>query len=163
MSDAAVLAEVLSVYRGSDGDKTRALYGRLETLGPDGALAVNLFRAQKASERAKVYRGGVAGRGSYSGMAYDRKQWATDNLCAALAGAGLGWGWGVDSKQPVHRHVLYVDLPTGQISFHAAARGIGPDYPGEWDGVPGQSADRILRWCARLLAQAPACGALSAP
>ena len=150
-------AYVAHVYQGSDGAATKALYTSLEDLGPIGVIAVNLFRAQKSSERAKVYRGGVRGRGSYRGMAYDRKEWSMGNLCAALTehaeACGIAWGWGEDPEQPFHRWVLYVELPTGQVSFHGAARGPGPDYPRGWDGVPGQSADRIVRWCARLLAQ----------
>ena len=39
--------------------------------------------------------------------------------------------------------VLYLDLPTGQVSFHAPARGPGPDYPGEWDGQLGATPQRI--------------------
>jgi hypothetical protein len=144
------LADVIRVYQGSNGDATQALYARLAALGPIGDVAVNLFRAQKSSERAKVYRGG-----GYRGKAYDRKQWSMDNLCAALTehapALGVTWGWGLDKGTPVYEHVLYVDLPTGQVSFHTATRGIGPNYPGEWDGVPGHSPDRILRWCGRLL------------
>lgn len=151
----AALPEIVRVFQGSDGEATKALYARLEAIGPVGVVAVNLFRAQKSSERAKVYRGGIRGRSSYRGLAYDRKGWAMDNLCTVLAehaGAlGIVWGWGEDPKQEYHRHVLYVDLPTGQVSFHGASRGAGPDYPGNWDGIPGRSADRILRWVARLL------------
>lgn len=151
------LIQVARVYQGSDGEATKALYARLETLGPIGAVAINLLRAQKASERAKVYRGGIRGRGSYRSMAYGRKGWAMDNLAAALTqhapALGLLWGWGEDAKQEYHRCVLYLDLPTGQVSFHTAARGQGPDYPGSWDGVRGQSADRIVRWVARVLAE----------
>lgn len=151
----AALELVIRTYRGSDGDATRALYRQLEACGPAGVVGVELFRAQKSSERAKVYRGR-----RFRGAAYDRKGWALDNLCAALtkhAGAlGLAWGWGEDTKAPAYRHVLYVDLPTGQISFHAGTRGAGPDYAQGWDGMPGQSADRILRWLARLLAPAAA-------
>ena len=154
-TDGGVLSDVINTYLGSDGDATKALYARLEQFGPLGTIAVNLFRAQKASERAKVYRGGVRGKGSFRGMAYDRKQWAMDNLCTALTShadeSGIRWGWGVDSKQEFHRHVLYVDLPTGQVSFHTTSRGDGTHYPGSWDGVPGQSADRILRWIGRVL------------
>lgn len=146
---------VLRVYRGSDGEATKELYERLAAIGDEGVIALNLFRAQKASERAKVYRGGVRGKGSFRGMAYERKQWAMDNLVRQLIEVGeqcsLVWGWGVDAKQEFHRDVLYVDLPTGQVSFHTAGRGEGPDYPGEWDGMKGQSGDRICRWCARLL------------
>jgi hypothetical protein len=53
------------------------------------------------------------------------------------------------------KHV-YIDLPTGQVSFHNGARYDGPDYPGEWDGAAGQGADRICRWIGQLLADAPA-------
>lgn len=144
----SALVDVVKVYQGSDGDATRALHARLEELGDAGRIGAYLVRAQKASERAKVYRGG-----GYRRQAYDRKEWALGELCAVLQAdaAGLTWGWGEDPDQPVYRHVLYVDLPTGQVSFHAAHRGAGPDYAGAWDGRPGQAPDRILRWLARLL------------
>jgi hypothetical protein len=150
------VADVLVTYCGSDGERTKALYSELESHGAIGFVASNLFRACKSSERAKLYRGGERGRGSYRRMAYDRKQWAMDNLCRALtqhAGSlGIVWGWGRDAAQPMHADVLYIELPTGQVSFHTAGRGEGPDYRGAWDGERGQSADRICRWVARLLA-----------
>jgi hypothetical protein len=149
--------DVYEIYKGSNGEATKALYARLSSFGAQGAIAVELFRAQKASSRAKAYRGGVRGRGSYRSMAYDRKGWALGNLCGALArdaaDIAVVWGWGVDAKEPVHRHVLYVDLPTGQVSFHSGERYGGPDYAGEWDGVRGASVDRILRWVRRVLAE----------
>lgn len=149
------LADVQAVYNGSDGDATKALYARLVLIGPIGAIAVNLFRAQKSSARAKVYRGGIRGQGSYKGMAYERKEWAMQNLSAILTqhaeACGICWGWGVDASQEYHNTVLYVDLPTGQVSFHTAARGAGPVYPHKWDGIREQSADRICRWIAQLL------------
>jgi hypothetical protein len=149
------LREVYEVYLGSDGERTRALYARLEALGAAGVVALNLFRAQKCSSRAKVYRGGLPGLGSFRGAAYERKQWSLDNVCAELeqhAGElGLRWGWREDARQVFHRWVLYVELPTGQVSFHAAARGRGPEYPGEWDGKVDASAGRIVTWAARLL------------
>lgn len=151
------LPQLVAVYRGSDGDATKALYTRLERLGEFGAIAINLFRAQKASERAKAYRGGD-GKGRFRDQAYDRKQWSVDNLCLALSVAahrvGLSWGWGEDPNQPFHNQVLYIDLPTGQVSFHSAVRGRGPSYDGKWDGYSGVAVDRILRWIARLLAEA---------
>ncbi len=150
-------AEVLHVFEGSNGDATQRLYERLNALGPVGVVAVNLFRAQKSSTRAKVYRG----RG-YRGAAYGRKEWSIANLCAVLAehGAalGIGYGWKEDPKQPVYRQVLYVELPTGQVSFHAPERGAGPDYPGEWDGNRGASPARICRWVAGLLSREAAYG-----
>lgn len=153
---AAALAMVVRTYEGSDGDATKALYAALDQRGPAGQVALNLFRAQKNSARAKVYRGGRRGGGSFRGMAYDRKQWAMGNLAAILeahaAELSLRWGWGTDAAQGRHNVVLYVDLPTGQVSFHTEARGPGPDYPGEWDGARDRSVDRICRWAARLLA-----------
>lgn len=149
----ADLAAVLRVYTGSNGDATKALYAALESLGPAGAIATNLFRACKTSERAKVYRGG-----GYRGAAYDRKQWSMDNLAKALAEhgqpLGIAWGWGEDPAQPYHRWVLYVDLPTGQVSFHTAQRGEGPDYPKGWDSVRNMGPTRICKWCAALLSAA---------
>lgn len=141
--------DVYSIYRGSDGDATRAFLGRLEQLGELGRIAAYLFRAQKASERAKVYRGRT-----HRASAYDRKDWALRELAAVLvadAPASIVWGWGEDPAQEFHRHVLYVDLPTGQVSFHTGQRGEGPEYVDGWDGQRGKSPDRILRWIARLL------------
>jgi len=142
--------DVMCIYSGSDGNATRDLYAHLKTFGATGEIAINLFRAQKCSERAKVYRGG-----GYRGAAFERKQWSIDNLCKALtehaATLGFGWGWGLDDKTPHFPHVLYVELPTGQVSFHSPVRGLGPDYPRGWDGIPNQSVDRIVRWIGRVL------------
>jgi hypothetical protein len=149
------------IYVGSDGSATMQLYKELEALGPAGIVALNLFRAYKNSARAKVYRGGIRGKGSYSGMAYERKNWAMGNLCKVLtehaAVLGIRWGWKMDpdmvAKDDPHIWVLYVDLPNnlGQVSFHTAARGEGPDYPGEWDGAKKVGDERIIKWVEMLL------------
>ena len=84
----------------------------LEVLGLAGVLAVKLFRAQKASERAKVYRGS-----RFKGAAYDRKQWSMDNLCAAPTSADeldIAWGWGEEQM---------VRLAARRILRRAPARG----------------------------------------
>lgn len=144
------LTRALKVYEGSDGDKTKALYVDLEKVGPIGCIAMNLFRAQKNSARAKVYRGR-----RFKNAAYESKQWAMGNLCAILErhadAAGIRWGWGRDEDQPVYKDVLFIDLPTGQVSFHTETRGKGPTYPGTWDGKHRVSTDRIVRWTARVL------------
>jgi hypothetical protein len=144
------LTHIVRIYEGSDGDAMKALYARLEQLGPRGIVAANLLRAQKNSSRAKVYRR------RYRGMTYDRKQWAMSNLATALVAhgesLGLRWGWGVDVEQPKHNVVLYIDLPTGQVSFHTEQRGEGPDYPGHWDGMRDTATGRICGWCARVMA-----------
>lgn len=156
MSAGAMLPDVIRVFEGSNGEETRQLYARLERIGPAGIIAMNLFRACKSSARAKVYRGGIRGQGSYRAMAYDRKHWSLKNLCDALTAhadeLAIVWGWGIDDTQPMHRHVLYVEVATGQVSFHTGERLHGPDFPRAWDGVRGAAADRICRHIARLLA-----------
>lgn len=159
-SPAPTLAYIMEIYTGSNGDRTRTLYEALALVGPIGEVATNLFRAVKASERAKVYRGGQRGKGSYRRMAYDRKGWALDNLTKALtahaAELGIVWGWGEDRATAGYSHVLYVETAAGQISFHSPNRGDGPDYSGEWDGEKGQAAARVCKLCAMVLTGVPA-------
>jgi hypothetical protein len=150
--------KAIDVFLGSDGDVTKAYYAELQRAGAIGIVAVNLFRAQKCSARAKVYRGGVRGRGSFRGMAYDRKAWSMENLCSALLQhpeAGVTFGWKKDPQTPLHGEaswVMYVDLPQGQVSFHSPVRYAGPDYPREFDGAR-QSAERILEFCDAVTAR----------
>jgi hypothetical protein len=84
-------------------------------------------------------------------MAYGKKQWSMDKLCSVLfdhsKALGINWGWKRDDNAGgFHDWVLYVDLPTGQVSYHTSARGMGPDYSGEWDGVRGESNERLIKW-----------------
>lgn len=143
----------MAIYDGSDGEATKGLYVRLEALGTAGIVAMNLFRAHKASARAKVYRGGDK-NGSWKSQAYQRKAWSLDNLAKALVDRAdelaVVWGWGEDDAQEINRDVLYVDLPTGQVSFHTQGRGVGPAYPAKWDGAIKQGQSRICRWIERL-------------
>ncbi len=146
--------EVMQAYLGSNGDVTKALYAELEAIGPAGAIAVNLFRAHKTSNRAKKYRGGSGGQ-SFRSMAYDTKRWAMENLCTILmqhgAKFGLVWGWGFDDRVQGFENVLFVELPEGQVSFHSNIRFAGPDYPKKWDEVRNVGAHRIARFCADVL------------
>lgn len=155
MASSPELPNIVAIYRGSDGEATKRLYERLARIGPAGEVALQLFRAQKASERAKLYRGGLRGRGSFRSMAYQRKQWAMDNLAQVLlthgANLGIDWGWSVDEQQDYHSTVLYVDIPCGQVSFHTAHRGQGPEYLGKWDGIRGVGPERICRYATALL------------
>lgn len=152
------VTEVVRVFTGSDGEATKALYERLSRLGHAGVIAMNLLRAQKNSDRAKVYRGGDA-NGSYRSQAYARKNWSMHQLCLELktgaTAAGVeAWGWRIDpNAEGPHRWVLYVDLPgRGQISFHSEVRGlVGPNYPHDWDGAIGASANRILYFAADVI------------
>lgn len=152
-SNTRSLALVITTYQGSDADATRDLYGRLADLGPAGELAVNLLRACKKSERAKGYGP------RYKGASYSGKQWAMGEICKILLAHPhlvVAWGWGLDAKQPYHRHVLYVELHQGQVSFHTESRGEGPDYGKAWDGVAGMSAQRACSFAAQLLDQVEA-------
>jgi|SRR5579871_1963971 len=148
----------LEIYRGSDGEATKRLYAQLEAIGPMGQVALNLFRAAKCSERAKVYRGGIRGQGSYKGMAYDRKAWSMQCLCDILtqhaAELHLVWGWKEDPATVFGdqaSHVLYVDTPHGQCSFHSPTRGKGPEYLGDWDGQRGMTTQRVIDFATALL------------
>ena len=142
----------IEVFKCSDGELTKAYYARLLGKWRVGPIAMNLFRAQKCSDRAKVYRGGIRGYGSYKSMAYGRKAYAMEELCKALtehADLGITFGWKLDSTVPLHGRaswVLYIDLPVGQVSFHSAIRYVGPDYAGEWDGQH-MSQYRIILFC----------------
>lgn len=143
---------ILEIYEGSDGEKTKRLYQELEQAGPIGLIAINLFRASKASARAKVYRGGNF-KGRYRDQAYQKKQWSIDNLCSILsehaAAFEICWGWKEDLAATYHVWVLYVDLPNGQVSFHTKERCRGPDYPGVWDRA-FQSASRIVSFVDKI-------------
>lgn len=144
------------VYQGSDGALTKRYYAELESRGPLGQIAMNLFRAQKCSARAKLYRG----RG-YKSEAYARKSWSMGNLVEILghAGAaeGISFGWKTDPATVFGNEpswVLYVDLPDGQVSFHSPHRGAGPEYVGEFDGAH-KSEERILEFCDRVFSGNP--------
>jgi hypothetical protein len=144
----------LSVYEGSDAAQTKALYCKLESIGPIGLVALNLFRAQKCSARAKVYRGGIPGGGSFKDMAYTRKAWSLLQLNTILMMHHLElripWGWAKDPSEKFVPWVLYIDLPQGQVSFHSIERYNGPDYPRGWDGQH-KSAERILAFVSEVL------------
>ncbi|MGC4052910.1 MAG: hypothetical protein QM757_26580 [Paludibaculum sp.] len=145
------------IYNGSDGEATRALYAELQAVGPAGVVAMNLFRAMKCSARAKVYRGGNA-QGRYRDLAYERKAWSlgllVDILARHAAQLGIRYGWKEDPATIGFEWVLYVDLPTGQVSFHSPTRGKGPDYAANWDRA-NMSPDRIVAFCDSLLGVAP--------
>lgn len=139
-----------AIYRGNNGDATKAFYIELEAFGPIGIIAMNLFRASKRSERAKAYA-----RRRYRDAAYDVKQWSMENLCRMLTKhapeLGIVWGWGRDDRAVGFEWVLYVEIPTGQVSFHTSNRGEGPDYGKPWDGMKGESDSRICTWVGQIL------------
>lgn len=149
------------IYFGSNGGASRSFCAKLEKLGQIGRIAAQLFRVQKASSRAKVYRGGIrrsdGERYSYRDMAYDRKDECIEQLCLLLAhdACGVKWGWGRDDKQRNAKNVLYVELPVGQVSFHCTSRHVGPDFESEWDGAH-LSQERVIEFCQRVFSEGEA-------
>jgi hypothetical protein len=131
------------VFRQTNGDVTKAYYELLNSKSVDGQLGVALFRAQKRSTAAKNYRGR-----RFKSAAYDVKNWSLGEICRVLTEFALPyrWGWKRDPNTPGYEQVLYVELPTGQCSFHSATRLDGPEFEGEWSGVHN-STEVILAFC----------------
>jgi hypothetical protein len=153
----AAVATAKEVYGGSDGRLTVAYYRRLQSFGPIGLVAMNLFRAHKTSSRAKVYRGR-----RFRSASYDVKNYSLEQLVVALQSATLTWGWQHDPATVNFEWVLYVDLPTGQCSFHSGVRLAGPEYLGRWD-CQRLSGERILAFCDELLSIRPPGGLITEP
>ena len=132
-----------SVFNQNDGDVTKAYYATMNAKGFKGMLAVALFRAQKRSTAAKRYRGR-----QYKSAAYDVKNWSLSEICRVLSiwPGAPEWGWKRDPNTPGYEWVLYVELPTGQCSFHSAGRLSGPDFKGKWRPGAG-SLSNILEFC----------------
>lgn len=74
------------------------------------------------------------------------------NLLAQFAAAlaqrcGFPVGTGIDADEP-DWPVVYIDLPTGQVSWHIPkgelVAGLGP-YEREWDGHDGPKKERRIR------------------
>jgi hypothetical protein len=158
-----------TVFEGSDGEVTRAYYAALARRGPAGEIALNLFRAQKCSARAKVYRGGVRGVGSFARMAYQTKAWSMSIVCKTLEThherLRIPFGWKQDASVLFGERVswvLYVDIPRGQVSFHSPDRLSARDYAGEWDGTR-KSEERILAFCDEVLRGDWPTSAIAAP
>jgi hypothetical protein len=137
----------VDIYLGSHGGRTRSYLSKLEKLGWEGKVAAQVFRAQKASSRAKAYKGGLTNV-SYSDLAYDAKAKAISRLCELLAEdpTRMTWGWKEDPSEDYAPWVLYVELPNGQVSFHSRERMTGPNFVGKWDEAYDSDL-RILQFC----------------
>jgi len=117
------------IFAGSDGDATRALYNELAGCGPLGFVAIQLFRAQKCSARAKVYH-----RGHYSTLAYGRKNWSLEQLTTLLMTTNAqGDVWGCGHPDPTARDpwVLRIVLPLPQGPVTVTTTHALP-YPWGW-------------------------------
>jgi hypothetical protein len=138
----------IEAFNAKDGGVTVGYQNELISRGKAGQLAFGLFRAQKRSTRAKVYRG------KFRGNSYDGKNEAlkfVDSLLllsgSSLDSAVSDWGWKRDHRQAMHDQVLYVDLKDfGQCSFHSAQAMSGRHYRGNWDSSKA-SVDVVLAYC----------------
>jgi hypothetical protein len=74
---------------------------------------------------------------------YRQKSLALDAACSEAQRTTIRWGWAQDKLVEDAPFVIYFDLPSGQVSFHAEFRGDGLDYGGEWDGVEDAAWCRI--------------------
>jgi hypothetical protein len=141
--------KAVDIFTQNDGELTKAYYAKLAQCGHAGELAVALFRCQKRSSAAKKYRGG-----KFRHAAYDVKNWSLSEVARLLQkdNLGMAWGWGYDENAPNFEHVLYVEIPTGQVSFHTGERLNGPAYSRPWDGFH-MSKERICRFCDSVLSR----------
>lgn len=143
---------VADIYHGSNAAATRKLLKQLESSGHAGRIAAQMFRAQKTSSRAKKYRGGKDNSDgvfkSFRTMAYETKAKALFALCRLLMADDCGMAWGWHHNRCAARNepefVLYVELPTGQVSWHVLHRYDGPDFAGKWDEARGTSEHRVI-------------------
>ena len=144
-------------YHESDASRTKRLLRALTATGQLGRIASDLFRAQKSSARARSIEAVSTGDPripSWPTGARARcwplfaKRWS--RMPRVWSGAGARTLPGIFA-----RWVLYVELPTGQVSFHSPDRLDGPVYPGAWDGMRDASAGRILRLCDQILKNRP--------
>ena len=131
------------VFNQNDGEVTKAYYQEMNAKGWMGQLAVALFRAQKRSTAAKKYH-----RGRFKRDAYSVKNWSLSEVVRILQAFehSIVWGWQEDPNTPGFEWVLYVELSTGQCSFHSASRLDGPPFLGSWDGLHA-SEKHIINFC----------------
>lgn len=156
--------EAAAAERAAKTRVTRALRKLADAGDPYAGALQQLRAAQRASDRAKS-RAATGTHwddfyGSHGNYIASRDAIRSDYLDKDIAlraarplltAAGITWGWGSDTGSYAATHVLYVDLPTGQISFHQPARGDGPDYEGTWDGVRDVAEARIEAAIAELV------------
>ena len=144
-------SDVWKTYCASDRGATRRLLASLRGAGPKGRIAAGLLKAMKASSRAKKYRGGYRHDNGdvteFSKYSYRRKQAGLKEVCLQLEldPCGMTWGWGTDSKNAEAPHVLYIDLPQGQVAFHSTKRYAGPNYSGKKSAK--HSERRVISFC----------------
>jgi hypothetical protein len=85
-----------------------------------------------------------------SGPDYAAKLGHLKTLCAELKSTPWEWGWTIDTTKG-RRHVLVVELPTGQVAFHSPRRFAGPDYAKGIEEQTSRTIDRIGLYCQNLL------------
>ena len=142
----ASIPSAIEVFYQHNGDVTRAYYQHLtDTHGARGRLAVALFRALKRSKDPQGigYRR-VSRRKTES---YDKAEafnWAVQEIIRGLSLSitlDYAWGW--------RDGFLFVDLPTGQVSFICEDRGFAPLYEKQTELCVSTDI-RIIQFCDSL-------------
>lgn len=149
------LEAITETYNDADSAGIKALYQALGNSGPKGVVAMSLFHSSRWSDRAAACQA-IPGRGGYKHTITERKAASIDILNTMLMQHGynleITWGWTVDPEQPFHAAILCAELPPGQVSFHVAARGIGPTFH-NWVGGKDANAPRVIAYCASVFPQ----------
>ncbi len=144
----AVLVE--QTHRTCEVEITSGVYQALQAHGTLGYVALNLFRASQCNLDVKQTTGRRLSR-----EAYERKIWSISLLAETLKQHAdklhLQWGWSVDEAEPRFKHILFVELPTGQVSFNTDKRSLGPKLKANLDGQKGQSGVRICEFVTQIL------------
>ena len=125
------------------------------------SYGVALDRAQQVARAALAELAELDARLTHepdagSGGDWDRRGQLV--MRVARAATLLGWsvGAGYDPEMPEYPHVVLVDLPTGQVSWHMRrVPWCMPDHPQGWDGHSRvEKAARIAAWLAGPVAAA---------
>ena len=72
--------------------------------------------------------------------AYHERSAVITGLARAAQARGWGAGWGIDDQEGPDWPIVFIDLPTGQVSWHVHKDDLVnlfswlPQYGGEWDG-----------------------------
>ena len=116
--------------RSAGGDRGRSI-----SSGPGNSPSRQGLRASFAARAPQLSEDGLRPQAMVAGepLRAGSKEHA--------AGLGIAWGWKQDPATINYPWVLYVDLPTGQVSYHSQFRGEGPDYPatGTGSGEPARN------------------------
>lgn len=134
------------------------MLNQLRLHGRVGMIGAALLNCQKESSNAKKHLKGHAGAIQSRRLSRERYQQKHQAMAALQVHLKeyqtFNWGWAPDPNPSKSSavHVLYVDLPTGQVGFHSTQM-LGRNakvYTGQWDGQ-NKNMERIFKFCEDIL------------